>query len=784
MQTFRFPQFKLLSTAALGAAAILAAAAPSLGAAYPQPIIASFSPASGPAGTVITVTGSGFTGLDLAWIGNGHDGTVTVLNDGVVEVTVPADATTAHVGILNPQNAAFSPNNFTVTAAAAKSVAATPPPAVSTATAGSSATPLAISGTVSGAKVVTVAVEGAATKTITPNADGSFSATGLASGNYTLVPHAAGYIFTPVSRAEVLGGTSIGDVMFYAMPTSAPSYTLAGTVSGVTLAGVYVTLTGTNVGSTVTDAGGNYSFSGLPSGTYRLTAYRENVAITGSRLVTIGSADSLGNDFTSTTPTGAARPVMTAVSTLPEATVGVAYESTLVAGASGGVAPYHYESHSLNWWAPPGMSVDASGNLTGTPTKVGTYGVSVDAVDAAGNRSAPHTAIVTVAPARAIVQTTIPGPLKISVSGNHLVDGNGNTVQLRGVNVSGLESVAMFGWDPSDPWGSQTGDATPNWSVIKTWKANAVRLPLNEASWLGYTCVDATGASRNPDPGHNYQATVQQSVAGATAAGLYVILDLHWTAPGNACPMAQNPMADADHSVAFWSSLASAFKGNPNVIFELFNEPFLDQSSLEDSTPWADLLNGGGTFSSYLTGGSPGVIDRTWKNAGMQQMLDAVRATGATNVVLTSAVAWSSAMGGWLQYKPTDPAKQLGAVWHAYSAVGSGYPKQASCWGLPACSATIMQDVQGIIAAGYPVVITEYGDSITPTSGDYSPFASMLLPFADANGVSYLGWTWDIWPGYPGNVLITDEQGTPTDGFGTYVKEHYLCVGAGTSNCK
>jgi hypothetical protein len=168
----------------------------------------------------------------------------------------------------------------------------------------------------------------------------------------------------------------------------------------------------------------------------------------------------------------------------------------------------------------------------------------------------------------------------------------------------------------------------------------------------------------------------------------------------------------------------------------------------------------------------------------MQQMLDAVRATGATNVVLTSTVAWSSAMGGWLQYKPTDPAKQLGAVWHAYSAVGSGYPKQASCWGLPACSATIMQDVQGIIAAGYPVVITEYGDSITPTSGDYSPFASMLLPFADANGVSYLGWTWDIWPGYPGNVLITDEQGTPTDGFGTYVKEHYLCVGAGTSNCK
>ena len=450
-------------------------------------------------------------------------------------------------------------------------------------------------------------------------------------------------------------------------------------------------------------------------------------------------------------------------------------------GSAAAGTNYTATGGTLNWAAGDAgaktfsVPVNAS-NFVGTKT----FAVRLSAASGGIALGSPATATVSILGTAAATTSDTSG-LSIQVSGNHLIDGNGNTVRLRGVNVSGLEAVAINGWDAANPWGAQTGDATPNWGLIKTWKTNAVRLPLNEASWLGYTCVDASGASRDPDPGHNYQATVQQSVEGATAAGLYVILDLHWTAPGNACPMAQNPMADADHSVAFWSSLASTFKGHPNVIFELFNEPFLDQSSLEGGAPWADLLNGGGTFSSYVTGGNPGVINYTWKNAGMQQMLDAVRATGATNVVLTSAVAWSSAMGGWLQYKPTAPAKQLGAVWHAYAS--GEYPSQESCSGEPQCGAEIMAAVQGIIAAGYPVVITEFGDEITASPGDAAPFASVLLPFADANGLSYLGWTWDVWHGFSGNVLITDEQGDPTDGFGTYVKQHYACVAAGTTGC-
>jgi endoglucanase len=390
--------------------------------------------------------------------------------------------------------------------------------------------------------------------------------------------------------------------------------------------------------------------------------------------------------------------------------------------------------------------------------------------------------------------------LAISVSGNNLVDAQGNTVQLRGVNVSGLESVAVFGWSPSNPWGGSTGTPTPDWDTIKSWGSNVVRLPLNEASWLGLTCVDVGGIGQTvtngvktqnkpgttvkADPGSNYQATVINSVAGAAAAGLYVILDLHLAAPGNDCPTMQNAMADADHSIAFWTSVATTFKSSPSVIFELFNEPFLDMTpTLVDTTPLLDLLNGGGTLNAYAaqTPTNPWytMVKYTWKTAGMQQMLNAVRATGATNVVLTSALSYAGATFDWLESKPTDPARQLGAVWHAYPE--SEYPRQVNCVNLPGCSAVVMGAAVAIKAAGYPVVITEYGDTI---GGSTAPFASVLLPFADANGISYLGWAWDTWQGQTANDLITDAAGDPTQGFGTYVKAHYLCRAAGNAVCQ
>ncbi|MEY2655159.1 MAG: hypothetical protein RLZZ524_2187 [Pseudomonadota bacterium] len=82
--------------------------------AWPQPGIMNFSPTSGPVGTVVTVNGSGFTGANLAWVGLAHNGSVRVISDTQVQVTIPPGATSGAIGVFNPKNVAFTATAFTV----------------------------------------------------------------------------------------------------------------------------------------------------------------------------------------------------------------------------------------------------------------------------------------------------------------------------------------------------------------------------------------------------------------------------------------------------------------------------------------------------------------------------------------------------------------------------------------------------------------------------------------------------------------------------------------------
>jgi hypothetical protein len=260
-------------------------------------------------------------------------------------------------------------------------------------------------------------------------------------------------------------------------------------------------------------------------------------------------------------------------------------------------------------------------------------------------------------------------------------------------------------------------------------------------------------------------------------------------------------MADRPNSINFWSSVAARYKGNPAVLFELFNEPFLDAGQLTNASTLAQaggfLLNGGGAVATLLWDGG-NTTNVNWTTAGYQEMLNAVRAAGAPNVVLVGTMDWTATMDQWLPFVPSDTTRpagytgtwtpQLGATWHAYPASqdgvnsDAGLVSQVTCLNLPSCSAQMMTAVQGIIAAGYPVVITEFGDTIT-NSGSAAPWASVLLPWSDTNGVSYLGWTFNPWPGFSNDVMVTDLAGTPTPGYGAYVQQHYLCMAAGSANC-
>ncbi|MFE9100033.1 cellulase family glycosylhydrolase [Actinomadura geliboluensis] len=333
-----------------------------------------------------------------------------------------------------------------------------------------------------------------------------------------------------------------------------------------------------------------------------------------------------------------------------------------------------------------------------------------------------------------------PAP-ELKVSGNAFTDAAGNTVRLRGVNRSGGEFACVQGngiWDgPMD---------AASVAVIKGWNANAVRVPLNSDCWLGLDNVDP--AYR----GTAYRNAVRNYVGLLEENGITPILELHWshglwTGNDNHCATAaaecQKPMPDAEYAPEFWRQVAAAYKDDKAVVFDLFNEPYPNNLQVMDyGQSWKCWRDGGADCTGL-----------TYEAAGMQDLLDAVRSTGAENVVMVAGSSYSNDLSQWLTLKPSDPAGNLAAAWHSYNF---NYCKDAACW-----------DQQlAPVAAAVPLVAGEIGEN---TCGH--AYVDTLMAWLDAHAASYLGWTWNTWDCSSGPSLISSYDGTPT-AYGAGLRDH------------
>jgi large repetitive protein len=83
----------------------------------PPPAITGFSPASGPVGTTVTISGSGLTGATAVAF-NGTSATYTVNSDSQVTATVPSGASSGPITVTTGGGTATSTSGFTVTASA------------------------------------------------------------------------------------------------------------------------------------------------------------------------------------------------------------------------------------------------------------------------------------------------------------------------------------------------------------------------------------------------------------------------------------------------------------------------------------------------------------------------------------------------------------------------------------------------------------------------------------------------------------------------------------------
>ena len=325
------------------------------------------------------------------------------------------------------------------------------------------------------------------------------------------------------------------------------------------------------------------------------------------------------------------------------------------------------------------------------------------------------------------------GEFGIKVVGNQLQTLSGQVVRLLGVNRSGAEYRCV---DPNANTIFDGPTSRASIAAIKAWHVNAVRVPLNEDCWLAINGADAklSGAA--------YQNAVARFVNALNAAGIYVILDLHWAAPGSYLPSAEWLMADEDHSPSFWESVANRFKSDRGVIFDLFNEPHVS---------WPCWLNG--CMTTYTL---PSGTNVTYQTAGMQQLVDLVRSTGAPNAIMLGGNSWGTDDSQWAAYEPTDPDHQLIVSFHSYPTECD----TLSCW-----DSTVAP-----LAVSHPVVTGEFGESDCKDG-----YALQYMRWADAHHISYLAWAWDAtdsgWSCAGGPSLIVNYKGTPTP-YGVGLKSH------------
>lgn len=320
----------------------------------------------------------------------------------------------------------------------------------------------------------------------------------------------------------------------------------------------------------------------------------------------------------------------------------------------------------------------------------------------------------------------------LKVSGNKLVDASGNTVILHGVDRSGTEFACV---QPGNLIFNGPNDQT-SVTAMKSWKINSVRIPLNEDCWLGINGLPPSVS------GQPYREAVASFVQLFLKNDVYVILDLHWTANGNNIAKGQAPMPNTDHSIDFWKSVATYFKGNDTIIFDLFNEPYPANGNWNDNGAWACWRDGGSSCQGL-----------GFNAAGLQSLVTAVRSVGATNVLILGGLAWSNSFAQWLTYLPNDTLHNIAGSWHSYNF---NYCNNQNCW----------QQYVLPVAQKYPIIIGEMGEDDCA-----SGYISGLMQWADQNKLSYLGWTWNTWDCSQGPALITDYTGTPTN-FGAGLRAH------------
>lgn len=195
------------------------------------------------------------------------------------------------------------------------------------------------------------------------------------------------------------------------------------------------------------------------------------------------------------------------------------------------------------------------------------------------------------------------------VKGTNVTGAHGRVFVPYGITVPGL---ANGGYRPFIPLDDAKIRAT-----ARSWCANTVRLQIGQDNLVGAS-------------GRGFSLTFLRAVEGevkvAEKSHLVVVLNAQTEDVGN-------QLGPTKATVLFWKDLSRIYRRDPQVVFDLFNQPRITtQARCGDTQDWRIWHNGG------KVGG------RTY--VGMQTLVRDVRADGARNLIWVEGPCFANSLNG------------------------------------------------------------------------------------------------------------------------------------------
>lgn len=262
---------------------------------------------------------------------------------------------------------------------------------------------------------------------------------------------------------------------------------------------------------------------------------------------------------------------------------------------------------------------------------------------------------------------------RLHVEGTALMNESGDTVQFKGMS---------FGWNVL--WPRFYNESAVK-HVVSDWGADIVRAAIGVE--IDDDECQVQNYLNNPDFGKECACTI---VDAAIANGVYVLVD--WHAHG----------LHTDAAVEFFTYMATKYKGVPNVIYEIWNEP-----------SYKDHVN---------------QIDYTWAEIKeySETVIAAIRAVEKDAVIIVGTPRWSQNVDDAADDQITGYDNLMYTL-HFYAGTHKEWLRMKGDYAMSKGLALFVTECGGMNADGQGPIDTESVDEWTE--------------WMDANAISYLWWS-------------------------------------------